>query len=797
MAPCSSSRPHPRKTKTKTKTAKTLMVSMLTRRLIVMFQVNEGQQHRSKAQRLTHDIESAWNHQRVATFLCIDVKGFFDNVNHDRLVRVMWEKGFPIPIVKWVRSFLTERSTAISLDGSTLPFAPVNIGIPQGSPVSPVLSIIYASEVIEKLISHPSIPVAPKAYIDDLGILAISSSLQDNVSTLEKAFHHTVHSLAEIGMTIDPTKLELQHFSRRPTDSVLPALHVDTDGSPITVTAPKTLRWLGFFLDKRLSFRMHVKIMANRASSVINGLRCLGNTVRGLSQSNFRVLYRTCALPIMTYGSPLWYRKGRRISGLVKSLDVTQNRALRLIAGAFRTAPIELLQLRCHIPPIHIWLDKVSESSANRLLKLHHLSPIVQRLPNIWREGKRPIVPTPYSTPHKLGNRLSRRTSLQQLSSLSDPSSPRLLPFHSDNAPWTWTPGQFNGRLSINPSTCSGKDKEALVKSINLHHFLARNRPGALFIYCDGSRHGTGPRNTRTSYAVTIYNCAKPIFTIQIGLGTQSTVFDAEAYAIAHAIAKVKTIMDPSTIINEVHIYSDSSSAIRTSLSPSTHPAQPASLLFRTTARHLLNAFPGLSISIAWSPGHSQVLGNERVDELAKESVNLPPMLPCTPSFLKERLKIRARTRWQRIISQWRKEPHNGSHKKESGPHRSPLIPQQQFRSMPRELFGRITQIATGHGYFGEYYQRFVPSCSPYCVCTDPTSPPIVETREHILFDCPRYAMHRPILKNRPLANLLNPDLGLDDLTKFLRKSGAFTRDGRPRPDPPLLVKKKPPDKKR
>ena len=190
---------------------------------------------------LTHDIESAWNHQRVASFLCIDVKGFFDNVNHDRLVRIMWEKGFPIPIVKWVRSFLSDRSTAISLDGSTLPFAPVNIGIPQGSPVSPVLSIIYAAEVIERLLSLTSIPTAPKAYINDLGLLAISSSLHDNVATLEKAFRHTVNSLAEIGMSIDPTKLEIQHFSRRPSDSVLPALHVTIDDSPITVTAPKNL----------------------------------------------------------------------------------------------------------------------------------------------------------------------------------------------------------------------------------------------------------------------------------------------------------------------------------------------------------------------------------------------------------------------------------------------------------------------------------------------------------------------------------------------------------------------------
>ena len=64
------------------------------------------------------------------------------------------------------------------------------------------------------------------------------------------------------------------------------------------------------------------------------------------------------------------------------------------------------------------------------------------------------------------------------------------------------------------------------------------------------------------------------------------------------------------------------------------------------------------------------------------------------------------------------------------------------------------------------------------------------DSRTH--FDCPRYALHRPILKNRPLANLLNPDLGLDDLAKFLPKSHT-TADLDPTP---LLVKKKPPDKK-
>ena len=48
---------------------------------------------------LTHDIEHAWKRGFDASVLTIDIKGFFDNVNHHRLVRVLWDAGFPIPII--------------------------------------------------------------------------------------------------------------------------------------------------------------------------------------------------------------------------------------------------------------------------------------------------------------------------------------------------------------------------------------------------------------------------------------------------------------------------------------------------------------------------------------------------------------------------------------------------------------------------------------------------------------------------------------------------------------------------
>ena len=180
--------------------------------------------------------------------------------------------------------------------------------------------------------------------------MAFSPSLQENVEILACVLILVIQKLKEIGMSIDLSKLELQHFTRCKGDNLRPPLRAILPSGPVVVTPPKVLQWLGFYLDCHLSFREHVKIMAARSGSIITGLHCLGNTVQGLSQSNMRVLYKTCMFPVLSYGAPLWFREGARQKALLKIMDIVQNKALRMIAGMFRTSPIPALQCFSHVP---------------------------------------------------------------------------------------------------------------------------------------------------------------------------------------------------------------------------------------------------------------------------------------------------------------------------------------------------------------------------------------------------------------------------------------------------------------
>ena len=168
-------------------------------------------------------------------------------------------------------------------------------------------------------------------------------------------------------------------------------------------------------------------------------------------------------------------------------------------------------------------------------------------------------------------------------------------------------------------------------------------------------------------------------------------------------------------------------------------------------------------------------------DQLAKNGTTKAALLPPSIAALKEKAKTRVRYRWNRQL------------KGEGIPS---VSPDAAFEATPREIFGRITQISSRHGYLGEYYLNFVSSETPWCSCADEVSNPILQTREHILYDCPRYADHRHLINDRSFKSLINPKEGLHDFIKFLKRTGAFTRMGLPLPEPPPLPqKKKAPDK--
>ncbi len=100
---------------------------------------------------LTSCAHTAWKAaHKVVSVLSLDIAGAFDNVPHKRLLHTMHKKGVPGWILRITAEFLRDRQTKISIPGHTSEWIPVNTGIPQGSPLSPILFLFYISELLEQ-----------------------------------------------------------------------------------------------------------------------------------------------------------------------------------------------------------------------------------------------------------------------------------------------------------------------------------------------------------------------------------------------------------------------------------------------------------------------------------------------------------------------------------------------------------------------------------------------------------------------------------------------------------------------
>jgi hypothetical protein len=143
------------------------------------------------------------------------------------------------------------------------------------------------------------------------------------------------------------------------------------------------LCYLGFFINRRLKWELHVQIMCNQARVSIKVLQVLGNSIRGLSMANWRLVLNAVCLPVMTWGCQLWFRE-QGPKGLINMLQQVQNEMVKIVTGSFHTAPREtLLQITCMLPMQHI-TKKLTYTSALQHYRLPHGSQLLQCLSPDW-----------------------------------------------------------------------------------------------------------------------------------------------------------------------------------------------------------------------------------------------------------------------------------------------------------------------------------------------------------------------------------------------------------------------------
>ena len=176
-----------------------------------------------------------------------------------------------------------------------------------------------------------------------------------------------------------------------PTHLLLPNPKLNTY---YMVKPVEVISYLGFFIQKRLKWDTHVKIMCNRVMASAKAMQLLGNTIRGLDMVNWHIVLNAVCLPVLSYGLQLWFSPGGS-NKLIHMLQVVHNKMVHMVAGALQTAPCEAL---CHLTrmlPMKQYAEKLTYTSALQLYRLPRASQLLRRLGPNWHtpgHGDLPLV---------------------------------------------------------------------------------------------------------------------------------------------------------------------------------------------------------------------------------------------------------------------------------------------------------------------------------------------------------------------------------------------------------------------
>jgi hypothetical protein len=240
-----------------------------------------------------HRIATAMDQGFQIDVIYTDYSKAFDKISHSLLVQKLYEIGIHGDLLRWLSSYLRERSQAVTIKGFCSSFVPVTSGVPQGSHLGPLLFNLFINDISTTFINSHIL-----LYADDMKIFRIINSALDCVS-LQKDLDRLCLYCAFNELYLNVKKCNVITFSRKPKPIVC---NYTLDN--VTLERVSVIRDLGIHLDNKLSFNSHINIITARAYKMLGFVLRISKDFR--CGSTMLILYNSYVRSLLEYGSTIW-----------------------------------------------------------------------------------------------------------------------------------------------------------------------------------------------------------------------------------------------------------------------------------------------------------------------------------------------------------------------------------------------------------------------------------------------------------------------------------------------------------
>ncbi|XP_047502951.1 uncharacterized protein LOC125048330 [Penaeus chinensis] len=540
----------------------------------------------------------------------IDLKSAFDIANPDVILDQLVDFGISGNLLRWIRGYLSNRSSYVLFKGSCSTRKCFGLGTPQGGVLSPFLFKILMHRLISQLPAIPGTTIT--CYADNICIH--SNSPED----LQRLLHLLFESTSSCGLIISPEKSRIFSLLNPRT-------------LPEFLVGPSIIPFCTQYLYLGAPARVHptvparqrvhpiVQELLTRLQRRLEPLHWLTNNAAGVSIPVARNIYTAFIRSVVDYLSPTFSQLSKTA---LDPLEKFQNKAMRCILGCPMSTRIANMQQELHLLPL---VERIYANVTFFTVKCLHSSSLAQHYAGLINMSLDPNSRPPQLRP---GGCALIRNVCRDLRRL-DINVPQEEVDHGP-PPWQIPP------LAVSYTPTCRRDLPCQQKQLALETIdkVRSSIPASHTLYIDGSLQIDG-----TAGCAVFSPTMEPPYGGWTGRRLQdwSSSTSCELHGLLDAVSLLLRTRSNGLVI------CDSQSALRALSSPKPE----ARSLVNQILRHLVTAIEhALVIHFIWIPSHVGVTANEVVDRLAKAACRfvLPAadVSPATLSYYKRRIRASA-----------------------------------------------------------------------------------------------------------------------------------------------------------
>lgn len=222
-----------------------------------------------------------------------DYSKAFDKISHEILIKKLDQIGVHGDLLRWLTSYLRDRSQAVAVKGYCSSFLPVSSGVPQGSHLGPLLFNIYINDVLLQF-QHSNILL----FADDKKVFKIIHN-QHDCELLQEDINRLYSYCSNNLLFLNIKKCNVITFSRKNKP-----IEYDYKINNVSICRVTELRDLGVHLDHKLLFKSHIEKIVDKS------YRMLGFVLRITKDfkrpSTLIMLYNSLVRSTLEYCSTVW-----------------------------------------------------------------------------------------------------------------------------------------------------------------------------------------------------------------------------------------------------------------------------------------------------------------------------------------------------------------------------------------------------------------------------------------------------------------------------------------------------------